>query len=173
MANEKIEPTVEWLTQYSNTFLGYNYGITLDVPLKFNARFKNGLGRFSYTHDTRDNTITTKCIELNKTFVESNPNKTIYAVLRHELIHYALYRLGLPFADGTPVFEAELKKHDAPSQSDMQKLASSIKCRKVTVYTYKCGCGTGETHTNLSKKQYSCGECKKPIKVLKVEQQVI
>lgn len=94
------------LSQYANKFLKDNYNMSLSVPLQLNGRLKSAKGRFVwYKRDRRP-----KVVELNKVFVENNNISIVLDVLRHELVHYALFMQGKPHEDGHPVFEGELKR---------------------------------------------------------------
>lgn len=133
--------SVYQLKMYANKFLKDNYGIELIVPLELNGRLKTTCGRF-ISRRYYDGRTEPKVVELNKTFVESNEIVVVLDVLRHELVHYALFMQGKPNNDGHPVFENELKRLNIVSQESIDQ--------------YKIA----------SKKQiYSCANCKSEFKM--------
>lgn len=120
------------LTKYANDFLKENYDMHLIVPLKINGRLKTTIGRFRYYGGTERKPIS---VELNKFFVENNDMDIVKNVLKHELVHYALYMQGKPDSDGHPVFENELKKLGVVSQSTIQNYEITYKPKTIVVYT--------------------------------------
>jgi SprT-like protein len=113
------------LKMYANKFLKDNYGMELIVPLELNGRLNTTCGRFISTR-YRDGRREPKIVELNKTFAQNNEPTVVLDVLRHELVHYALFMQGKPNSDGHPVFENELKRLGIVSQQtiDRYKIAS-------------------------------------------------
>lgn len=123
------------LRQYANKFLKDNYDMELSIPLDLNARMKTTCGWFRSTRYADGRKVARK-IELNKFFVENNEPITVLDVLRHELVHYALFAQGKPNSDGHPVFENELKRLKIVSQSDINKYI--IKSKPVNFTVYQC-----------------------------------
>lgn len=125
---------VNQLTQYADKFLKDNYNLQMNVPLKLNGRMRTTCGWFKHTEEESLE------VELNKFFVENNEPNIVLDVLRHELVHYALFEQGKPNADGHPVFEGELKRLGIVSQSTIDKYTITSKPRKEIIY--KCeSCG--------------------------------
>jgi SprT-like protein len=116
--------SVYQLKMYANKFLKDNYGMELTVPLELNGRLKTACGRFVYYRNSR----TPKKVELNKVFAQNNEPTVVLDVLRHELVHYALFMQGKPHSDGQPCFENELKRLGVVSQKtiDQYKIASRV-----------------------------------------------
>ena len=142
------------LESFAREFLKESYGLDLEIPVSINGRLKSTYGRFIYDGATKNPLR----IEIGKNYIDYQEWERVVGVLKHELIHYALFMQNLPFEDGHPVFEAELKKHDSPS-------TGNIKYRgKVVVYVCS-GCG----HEFKRKRRYSknstyvSGCCNKPI----------
>lgn len=136
---EDIMYTENQLRQYANKFLKDNYNLTLTVPLKLNGRLKRTCGWFKYKK-YRDGRREPICVELNRYFVENNEPVIVLDVLRHELVHYALFMRGLPNNDGHPVFENELKRLGIVSQSTINQY--NIKSKPVRISVYECvDCG--------------------------------
>ncbi|AYP68141.1 SprT-like family protein [Bacillus phage vB_BcoS-136] len=127
----------EWqLKMYAEKWLMDNYGMKLTVPLKLNGRLKTTCGRFVYIKYASNRPNEPKIIELNKYFFENNEPIVVLDVLRHELIHYALFMLGKPHRDGHPVFENELKRLGVVSQETIDKY--NIKSKPVNISVYEC-----------------------------------
>lgn len=122
------------LTKYSEKFLKDNYNLSLDIPLKLNGRLKTCCGRFISTHNRTTGKATAKSVEMNKFFVENNEPTLVLDVLRHELVHYALFTLGKPHKDGHLVFENELKRLGIVSQSTINKYTIASKPVRFSIY---------------------------------------
>lgn len=127
------------LEMYARKFLKDNYDLDLTVPLKLNGRMKTTCGWFKSVRYT-DGRKKAVSIELNRFFVENNDPVTVVDVLRHELVHYALFMLGKPNSDGHPTFENELKRLGIVSQSTIDKY--KIKSKPKNIVIYECeSCG--------------------------------
>jgi SprT-like protein len=124
MTNQSL--TMYQLKMYADKFLKDTYGMDLIVPLELNGRLNTTCGRFISTRNRRDGSVRPKIVELNKTFVQNNEPVVVLDVLRHELVHYALFMQGKPNSDGHPVFENELKRLGIVSQKtiDQYQIAS-------------------------------------------------
>lgn len=127
------------LEMYAKKFLKDNYNLEMEIPLELNGRMSKTLGWFRYTQ-YRDGRKIANRIQLNKHFVENNDPITVVDVLRHELVHYALFMLGKPNSDGHPVFENELKRLGIVSQDTINKYEIKSKPKRVTIYEcVNCG----------------------------------
>lgn len=124
------------LKQYANKFLKDTYGMELIVPLTLNGRMKTTCGWFKHRKFRDGRKGEPLCIELNKFFVENNDSEIVLSVLKHELIHYVLYMQGKPHTDGHPVFENELRKQNAVSQSTISKY--TIESKPTKLHYYRC-----------------------------------
>lgn len=124
---------IKELTQIAKDFLRDAYGLKLTIPLKRNNRLRTTQGRYVMKYN-----YTPVRIELSGYTLDYGTEEAIIGVLKHECIHYALHQLGKPYKDGTAVFEAELKKHGAPTTGT---------CFIGKLYTFTCNeCGQiGET----------------------------
>jgi SprT-like protein len=118
------------LRMYAKKWLKEIYGLDLIVPLDINGRLKITCGRFISRggHPLR--------VEMNKFFVENNDAIVVLDVLRHELVHYALFMKRKPNSDGHPVFENELKRLNIVSQKTIDKYI--ITSRPKPYHYYKC-----------------------------------
>jgi SprT-like protein len=129
------------LEMYARKFLQENYNMQLVVPLKLNGRLRTACGRFVFTRYRSGKPDTPKVVELNKYFFENNEPTVVLDVLRHELVHYALFMQGKPHNDGHPVFEKELKRLGIVSQKTIDKY--TIQSKPIRVSIYQCvECGT-------------------------------
>jgi SprT-like protein len=128
------------LKQYAEKFLKETYGINLNIPLELNGRLKKSCGRFKSMRYSNGYAEAVN-VEMNKFFVENNSREVVEDVLKHELVHYALFEQGKPCADGHHVFEGELKRLGIVSQNTIDKY--NIKSKPVNMTIYKCNnCNT-------------------------------
>lgn len=102
--------TEEELTAMANQFLFEHYKMKLNIPVKRNNRLRSTQGRFLMSRDG-----TPIRIEIAGKTIDYGTKEAIIGILKHECIHYALHMKGYAAKDGHPYFEAELRKHDAPS----------------------------------------------------------
>ena len=149
------------LEKYAEKFLKDNYNMKLLVPLKINSRLRTTCGRFVYTQYV-NKPSTPKSVEINKYFLENNEPAVVLDVLRHELVHYALFMQGKPHRDGHPVFENELKRLGIVSQDTIDKY--NIKTRPAKIRIYECvDCGHKYKRQRAlahGGKYHRCGYCK-------------
>lgn len=146
------------LKQYAKKWLKDNYDLELVVPLQLNGRMQRTCGWFKYFRSGKPSKI-----ELNKFFVENNEPVLVLDVLRHELVHYALFMQGKPHGDGHPVFENELKRLGIVSQDTIDKYMIVSKPKNYIIY--KCimpNCG--QEYKRQRKLQgdgafHRCGKC--------------
>lgn len=122
------------LKQYANKFLKENYNLTLSIPLELNGRMTKTYGWFKHKRGRKEPV----CVQLNKYFVENNEPVVVLDVLRHELVHYALYMLDRPYRDGDAVFEGELKRLGVISQNNVNKYDIESKPRNLSIHIYRC-----------------------------------
>lgn len=139
--------TVHTLRQFAREWLKDTYQMDLEIPLEINARLKTTYGCFRYTIVKATGGTKPKAIHLNKFFVENNNLESVVDVLKHELVHYALFMQGKPHSDGDYYFEKELKRLNVVSQETINK-KYDIKSKKIkkTVHLYKC-MECDKTHT--------------------------
>ena len=161
------------LLSYANDFLIKNYGMELNVPLKINGRLKKTYGCFRYLTNRMTGESKELSVELNKTFVIHNSKEDVFNVLRHELIHYACFKMNKPHSDGERYFENELKKHNTYSQTDVNRMEVKMKSRYRKFYTYECNCGINNTTTNITRGLYSCRVCKKRLVTIQIERKLV
>ena len=107
-------------------FLDKEFSIKLDIPIFINNRMKSMFGRFR-----RRNGVSFQ-IDISKEFIETHPREHVIDVLKHELVHYALFELGKPHRDGQDYFENTLKRLGISSTRTYQQLGKFHK------YICKC-----------------------------------
>lgn len=144
---------VEYLTQYSLKFLSNEFGI-LDVPtIMINGRLKTKLGKFratvwnnSYKPDEYEIHLSKELLidgYLLKDFSQ------VLDVLKHELVHYALYVLGQPFRDTDKYFM------DTLDRLNISHTETATLLRKLC--EHKCDCRTYAT--TQKKNRHKCARC--------------
>jgi SprT-like protein len=98
----------EELVAFAKSFLQENYGLMLDIPVVRNNRLRSTHGRFVIMNNQANK------IDLAGYLLDYGAIEAILGVLKHECIHYALFKKGINHHDGDPAFEMELVKHQAP-----------------------------------------------------------
>jgi SprT-like protein len=149
---------------YSNKFLKDNYGLKLEVPFKINGRLRSTHGKFAYAISRSTGVRTAKSVQLSKFLIENNSIETVLDILRHELVHYALFVLGKPNKDGHEYFEKELKRLGIISQSDIDNHLKRVVSKPRRYNVYECGnCNIQfKRQRALSNggRYHTCGKCR-------------
>jgi SprT-like protein len=120
------------LKDYANKWLQDNYNMKLEIPLRLNGRMQRTCGWFKHKGLKKQPIV----VELNKFFVENNEPMLVLDILRHELVHYAMYMQGRDYKDGSYGFERELKRLGVVSQSTIDKY--EITSKPISAIVYKC-----------------------------------
>ncbi|MFJ8247342.1 SprT-like domain-containing protein [Peribacillus asahii] len=145
------------LEQEARKFLKEAYNLELEVPVLINGRLKSTYGRFVHNRVQKRPVK----IEISKNYIEHQEFETVRETLLHECIHYALYMKGLPYKDGHPVFEAELKKWGSHSTGTVKYHG------KVVQYACpSCGYTYNKKKRYPRNRAYHSGCCNKPIKFI-------
>jgi SprT-like protein len=92
------------LYSIAREFLDKEFDMKLDIPIFISNRMKTMFGYFQ-----RRNNVSWK-IQMSQEFIETHPREHVIDVLKHELVHYALFEQGKPFRDGQQYFEDTLKR---------------------------------------------------------------
>lgn len=119
--------TLEALYEEANEFLWNNYKMTLDIPIEIESleEFPLAEGWFEHTGEEACRIVITQTVQV---FADDD---VALDVLRHELIHYALFRLNRNFSDGEDDFEAELKRLNVSgSETTMIGIYFMYKCNE-------------------------------------------
>lgn len=144
------------IKRYAKEFLDEAYGMELVIPIELNGRLTRTLGRFHF-NKRGSNRVPVK-LDFAKKLLEFGTIEDIKGVIRHELIHYAMFVAGRPFHDGEEEFEAELVKYNAPATNVLR-----IKSPKLVI-THECGCGNQWKQRRKMSSGYLCSSCKTEIK---------
>ncbi|MER2008825.1 MAG: SprT-like domain-containing protein [Psychrobacillus sp.] len=94
-------------------FVQNAYGVELDIPVLINNRLKRSLGRFI------EKAGKAYRIEFSGMLLTNGTEEQIMSVLKHECIHYALFKLGRNHRDGQEDFENELLKYGSHSTNSL------------------------------------------------------
>lgn len=112
---DKVEDVIQ-------NFLQYYYGMDLDIPVEFSRKLKKRWGTFKFKQYKRNLFVNGVCynkgdivegsmkIVINDMLVYAENQELVDKIIKHEAVHYALYRKGLPFKDGDLYFEREIKR---------------------------------------------------------------
>jgi len=145
------------LIEIAQTFLRENYQTDLDIPIKRNNRLRTTLGRFVISSDQRPLRI-----EIAGNTLKYGSPQAIVGILKHECIHYIFHKQGKQASDGDPYFEAELKKHGAPS-TNSSKIG--------LYYVYSCNACGERNETRLKQlkhtpEKYQTSCCRSTLKII-------
>ncbi|MCA1800721.1 MAG: hypothetical protein LC650_05455 [Actinobacteria bacterium] len=96
--------TLDDLYEEANVFLWDNYRLALMIPIDVEGaeEYPEAEGWFEHTSKRAVR------ICITETAMDFGDEEVIYDILRHELVHYALFMRGKPFLDGCKTFESEL-----------------------------------------------------------------
>lgn len=106
------------------------WGKPCTIPVRWNGRLTKAMGRFVFA--VKGDRKEAKQIELSKHAVRFINEEIFIAVLLHELCHYHQFISNLPYEDGHPQFEQELKRVGAISTNTVQlpQKAYILYCQK-------------------------------------------
>lgn len=103
--------SLEELNKVADEFLREEFQMELDIPIKINGRLTRSLGRFVIKYSRHTKQYSDMYIDLAKRMVMHKGNRDVAIdVLKHELVHYALFSKGEPYRDGNPHFESTLRR---------------------------------------------------------------
>lgn len=125
---------IKELKEYAIKFSKIEYNNDFNIEIEINNRLKKGVANFRYfTNLYLDynidygHKIQIQGKFLNACLLDREKGlENLFSVLRHELIHYNLYKLKKQFKDGQKDFEIELMKNDAPSNFDNEYLLNNF-----------------------------------------------
>lgn len=141
MVNQHYGKEIEQkLTQEAMKFLADAYNLPLLIPIKINGRLKRVAGRFIHLPGI------SLSIEIAKDYALNLDPKKLTSLLKHELIHYALFELCLPYKDSDSYFQNELIRHNA-----------TLEIPNIRIYIFKCESGHDvHTHRKLRSPRWRC-----------------
>lgn len=124
------------LETYANKFLEKNYNTSLTVPIKISGRLTSTGGYFKGRIEKGIRKPME--IQMSERFMAGALHdgqeglEAILDTLKHELVHYVLFKLGKEFRDGDSEFESELARLDiGTSGTTNRKL---VKSKKLNVW---------------------------------------
>lgn len=112
------------MKDYARVFLRQNFDMVLRIPIKIDGRLTRAGGSF---HFFSGNNKRSDMIKMSERFIacalhdEKDGIEAILDVLRHELVHYALFEQGRDFSDGDKDFENTLKELEIGSSGATAK----------------------------------------------------
>lgn len=154
--NKKQELFEEWLHVEAVEFLEENFRLELTATINLNGRIKKSLGRFRRRVNVHTGEIIELSIEISKMVmvhsVMTENLDLVKGVLKHELIHYALWKLNKPFKDTDPYFINTCKELGAPVSHEIRV--------PTPLNVYKCEHGHKTYSVNkFDTDNYICKEC--------------
>ena len=124
------------LEAYANEFLEKNYNTNLSIPIKISGRLTSSGG---YFHGRIEKGVRKPMdIQMSERFIASALHdgqeglEAILDTLKHELVHYVLFKLGKEFSDGDYEFESELARLDIGTSGTTNK--KLVKSKKLNVW---------------------------------------
>lgn len=127
-------------------FLDKEFGLELEIPIFVNNRMKTMLGCFRVRKGM------SKQIDISRDFIDTNPKEVVIDVLKHELVHYALFELGKPYKDKDKYFKDTLDRLGVGRTRTITT--------KGKFHTYTCKCGYLFYRKRRLSKDSHCKECK-------------
>ena len=146
------------LVEEGKQFLSEEFGLTLGIPIKLNGRLKSTLGRFRSRGGSRYRMPID--IELAKVTLQNGYDVAL-DVLKHELIHYALYELEIPNSDNDREFIQACKERNVSLTRTIQV--------KQSVAVYECPDCKAEILRRrklASNRRYTHTGCKTPLQFI-------
>ena len=144
------------LSEHADNFLQEHFDMRLGIPIKLNGRLTRALGRFRHQLLGGSHSIEISKIACVEALLSGN-NDTLYGILRHECIHYALLEKGLPNSDDSPYFISSCQSLNVPLTGviNVKQRLHRYSCaagheihrvRRIDTNKYSCGCGEPLTH---------------------------
>lgn len=124
------------LEAYANKFLEKNYNTNLTVPIKISGRLTSTGGYFKARIEKGIRKPME--IQMSERFIAGALHdgqeglEAILDTLKHELVHYVLFKLGKDFSDGDYEFESELARLDIGTSGTTNK--KLVKSKKLNVW---------------------------------------
>lgn len=120
---------LEELKKEMHKFTMKNYGVPLNIPVRWDGRLTVTWGKFRVKRTTVSGFYNGKMrragellpetmqITLNRSLLTARNKEMVLNIAKHEALHFAMCVKGKPFLDGEPYFESELKRHGLVSTS--------------------------------------------------------
>ena len=100
----------EWYENFAKSFAQSQWGIDLNIPVKFNNRLKSVSGRFRFKRKNFEPVLENRPMDIQLAPQIVKNHDEMVGVLKHELCHWYCFISGLDYGDGDKDFEMELKK---------------------------------------------------------------
>ena len=126
----KRQDVEELLQSYAKTYLNFRFGIPLEIPIRINNRLRTTGGRFRSYYNQRTGQRRAESIQIALFVIENGTSEEIFDILKHELIHYALFELEMDFKDGDESFIQHCKQLNVGLSHSVQKEILFYTCPK-------------------------------------------
>ncbi|MDM8214351.1 hypothetical protein QUW13_10815 [Enterococcus hirae] len=115
LSKEEKRFALKQMKNAAERFLNEEYQLPLAIPLVINGRTRATFGQFKLLKKgtqqvPKELAISEQFLALARFDDAKQAKQIVMDVLRHELIHYALFTENKPYRDGEPFFEAELAR---------------------------------------------------------------
>lgn len=127
-------------------FLDKEFGLELDIPIFVSNKLKRTFGYFQYRKG-----VAWK-IEISQELIDTHPKEVVIDVLKHELVHYALFELGKPWRDKDRYFKETLDRLGVSRTRTYES--------KGKFHHYTCQCGKLYKRKRRVNEGTYCGTCK-------------
>lgn len=106
------------------------WGDKLEIPVTISGRLTRSLGLFYYRTVYNSGEFVREPIKIviSKQLTEHYSLENIEGVIKHELCHYHLYKMGGNYSDGDKEFEDELKRIGSHSTRTLTRAGEVHKC---------------------------------------------
>ena len=158
---ETKQVTISHLEEVANEFLEENFNLSLNVPIRISKRMTSTFGSFIRTINNFTGITKEKEIVLSYNLIKYQSYETTIDVLKHECVHYALFKLDKPFKDGQVYFENTLRRLGVSS--------TRTYAYKGKAHLYSCSdCSNSFTQKRkFDTSRYHCGKCKGSLRYIK------
>jgi SprT-like protein len=143
-----LKVTVLELYEIAEKFLYEHFNMSLGIPIRVSPQLKSTYGYF------RHGRLDSVEIKLSKQMLENQSRAVSIDVLKHELVHYALFEKRLPYKDGQDHFENTLKDLGVASTRTYKYVGE--------LHHYRCkkGCQSfKKRRRGYEKPRYCCRKC--------------
>lgn len=133
------------LYSISREFLDKEFGMKLEIPIFINNRMKSTFGYFKYKGKIAWQ------IDISKELIDTYPREVIIDILKHELVHYALFEQDRPFLDKDKEFKDTVDRLGISRTRTYQSLGK--------FHRYTCDCGKKYDRKRRLQKGSYCPKC--------------
>ena len=135
------------LYDIAREFLDKEFDMKLEIPIFINSRLKRTFGYFKHTKNSALQ------IDISQELINTHPREVVIDVLKHELVHYALFEQKKPFGDGDKYFKDTLDRLGVSRTGTYQSLGK--------FHEYRCNCQGKAFHRKRKLREGShCPTCK-------------